>query len=138
MRSRQAQLQEDTRFRVLRLLEENPELSQRELAEAVGISVGSAHYLLSALVAKGLVKLGNFSASTDKRRYAYVLTPKGIAERAAITRRFLARKREEYEALKAEIAALERELPPRGTRTPGPVAAPGASRVTMPQDTSRE
>ena len=110
MTGRQSQLKEDTRFRVLRLLEENPEISQRELADAVGISTGSAHYLLSALVERGLVKLGNFSASKDKRRYAYILTPKGMAEKAAITGRFLARKLEEYEALRREIAELESEV----------------------------
>ena len=110
MTGRQSRLKEDTRFRVLRLLEENPEISQRELADAVGISTGSAHYLLSALVERGLVKLGNFSASKDKRRYAYILTPKGMAEKAAITGRFLARKLEEYEALKREIAELESEV----------------------------
>ena len=85
-------------------------MSQRELADAVGISTGSAHYLLSALVERGLVKLGNFSASEDKRRYAYILTPKGISEKAAITGRFLSRKLEEYEALKREISQLEAEL----------------------------
>ena len=88
MAGRQSELQEDARFRILRLLEENPEMSQRELADAVGISTGSAHYVLGALIERGLVKLGNFSASQDKRRYAYVLTPKGVAEKAAITRRF--------------------------------------------------
>ena len=87
-------------------------MSQRELAEAVGISVGSAHYVLSALVERGLVKLGNFSASEDKRRYAYILTPKGLAEKAAITTRFLARKLEEYEALKLEIEELKAEINP--------------------------
>ena len=110
MTGRQSRLKEDTRFRVLRLLEENPEISQRELADAVGISTGSAHYLLSALVERGLVKFGNFSASKDKRRYAYILTPKGMAEKAAITGRFLARKLEEYEALRREIAELESEI----------------------------
>lgn len=75
------------RFRVLRLLHDNPDLSQRDLAEAVGISNGSSHYLLNALLEKGLINLGNFTASQDKRRYAYILTPKGIAEKAAITRR---------------------------------------------------
>ena len=85
-------------------------MSQRELAEAVGISVGGAHYVLNALIEKGLIKLGNFTAAKDKRRYAYVLTPKGIAERAVITRRFLARKIEEYEALKSEIEELSREV----------------------------
>ncbi|OOY11990.1 MarR family EPS-associated transcriptional regulator [Thioclava marina] len=102
-------IQEDVRFRVLRLLEENPELSQRELAEAVGVSTGSANYVLKALVEKGFVKLGNFKAAEDKRRYAYLLTPKGVAEKAAITQRFLSRKMVEFEALKAEIEALRSE-----------------------------
>ncbi|SMO66100.1 EPS-associated transcriptional regulator, MarR family [Thalassovita litoralis] len=110
MTSKRTKLQEDTHFRVLRLLQENPEMSQRELAEAVGVSVGGIHYVLNALIEKGLLKLGNFTASEDKRRYAYILTPKGIAEKAAITRRFLSRKVEEYEALKAEIETLTSEI----------------------------
>lgn len=109
MSSKRSKLQEDTHFRVLRLLQESPEVSQRELAEAVGISVGSAHYVMKALVEKGLVKLGNFTAAQDKRRYAYILTPRGIVEKAAITKRFLARKMDEYEALKAEIDQLLNE-----------------------------
>lgn len=109
MTSTRNQLQEDTRFRILRLLEDNPEMSQRELAKAVGISVGGMHYVLNALIDKGLIKIGNFSSSEDKRRYAYVLTPKGIAEKAIITKRFLARKLDEYEALKAEIDELSKE-----------------------------
>ena len=110
MAGQRSKVQEDVRFRVLRLLNDNPELSQRDLAEAVGISNGSAHYLLSALLDKGLIKLGNFTAAQDKRRYAYILTPKGIAEKAAITKRFLERKIQEYDALKAEIEALRDEL----------------------------
>ena len=110
MAGNRAGMQEDVRFRVLSLLEENPELSQRELAAKLGISVGGAHYVLSALVEKGLVKLGNFTAAKDKRRYAYILTPKGMAEKAAITQQFLRRKIAEYEALKAEIASLEDDL----------------------------
>lgn len=104
--------QEDVHFRVLRLLEENPEMSQRDLAQAVGISVGGAHYCLNALIEKGLIKIGNFSAARDKRRYAYILTPKGISEKSALTGRFLKRKMAEYEALKAEIDALKIELEP--------------------------
>ena len=110
MTSKRTKLQEDTHFRVLRLLQENPEMSQRELATAVGVSVGGMHYVLNALVEKGLVKLGNFTAAEDKRRYAYVLTPKGISEKATITRRFLARKIKEYEDIKAEIDALSSEI----------------------------
>jgi EPS-associated MarR family transcriptional regulator len=110
MSSKRSNLQEDTHFRVLRLLQDNPEMSQRELAAAVGISVGSVHYVLTALLEKGMIKLGNFTAAPDKRRYAYILTPKGIAEKAAITKRFLARKMAEYEALRAEILELRSEL----------------------------
>jgi EPS-associated MarR family transcriptional regulator len=110
MAGQKNKLQEDVRFRMLRLLEKNPEMSHRELADAVGISTGSTHYVLKAFVDKGLVKLGNFTASEDKRRYAYVLTPKGISERAALTRRFLIRKMEEYEMLKAEIEELRGNL----------------------------
>ncbi|MBW7922706.1 MAG: MarR family EPS-associated transcriptional regulator [Rubellimicrobium sp.] len=107
--SRQA-LRDETRFRILRLLHENPELSQRELARALGVSTGGVHYALRALVDKGLVKIGNFTAAPDKRRYAYVLTPGGIARKAALTARFLDRKLAEYDALVAEIAALRAEL----------------------------
>jgi EPS-associated MarR family transcriptional regulator len=110
MTSKRSKLQEDTYFRVLHLLRENPEMSQRELAKVAGVSVGSMHYVLSALVEKGLVKFGNFTASEDKRRYAYVLTPKGIARKAALTRAFLTRKMAEYEALKYEIEQLSSEL----------------------------
>ena len=110
MTSKRTKLQEDTHFRVLRLLQENPEMSQRELAAAVGVSVGGMHYVLNALIDKGLVKLGNFTAAEDKRRYAYILTAKGISEKVAITRSFLARKMEEYDALKAEIDVLKQEI----------------------------
>lgn len=110
MAGQRTKIQEDVRFRVLRLLHDNPKLSQRELAEAVGISNGSAHYLLSALLDKGQIKLGNFNTAQDKRRYAYILTPKGIAEKAAITKYFLERKIQEYNDLKAEIDGLRDEL----------------------------
>ncbi|WP_353348250.1 MarR family EPS-associated transcriptional regulator [Aquicoccus sp. SU-CL01552] len=110
MAGRRDALRDDVRFRVLRLLQDNPEMSQRQLAEAVGVSVGAMHYVLSALVEKGLIKLGNFSASRDKRRYAYLLTPKGVAEKATLTRNFLKRKRKEFEALKAEIEAVQAEM----------------------------
>lgn len=109
MTSKRTKLQEDTHFRVLRLLQENPEMSQRELAEAVGVSVGGIHYVLNALIHKGLVKLGDFTAAEDKRRYAYILTPKGIARKVALTRAFLVRKMEEFEVLKEEIEALKTE-----------------------------
>jgi EPS-associated MarR family transcriptional regulator len=110
MTSRQAKLQEDTYFRVMRLLEENPDLTQRELAEKLGISVGGLNYCLKALMEKGLVKMKNFANSKNKFGYVYVLTPTGMAEKAAITQRFLKRKMEEYEALKAEIENLQRDV----------------------------
>lgn len=110
MSGQRSKLVEDVRFRIMRILHENPEITQRELAAKVGISVGGTHYVLKALVEKGLVKLGNFSAAEDKRRYAYILTPKGLSEKAAITKRFLERKLEEYEALKAEIESLRDDI----------------------------
>lgn len=94
----------------MRMLEENPDLTQRELAERLGISVGGLHYCLKALMQKGLVKMRNFSHSKNKFGYVYILTPSGMAEKAAITQRFLRRKIEEYESLKAEIDALKQDL----------------------------
>lgn len=110
MISRQAKLQEDTNYRVMRLLEENPDLTQRELAERLGVSVGGLNYCLKALMEKGWIKMQNFSHSKNKFGYVYLLTPVGIAEKAALTSRFLMRKMEEYETLKAEIAALKAEI----------------------------
>jgi EPS-associated MarR family transcriptional regulator len=109
MTSRQARLQEDTYFRVMRILQENPDLTQRELAERLGISVGGLNYCLKALMEKGLVKMKNLANSKNKFGYIYVLTPTGMAEKAFITRRFLRRKMDEYEALKAEIETLNTE-----------------------------
>ena len=85
-------------------------MSQRELAKAVGISAGGVHYVLNALVEKGLVKLGNFTAAEDKRRYAYILTRSDIAPKAELTRQFLNRKMAEYEALRAEIESISSEI----------------------------
>jgi EPS-associated MarR family transcriptional regulator len=107
--NRHAKLQEDTHFRVLRLLQENPDLTQRELAERLGISVGGLNYCLKAMMEKGLVKMRNFAQSKNKFGYVYVLTPSGVAEKAAMTHRFLQRKIEEYEALKTEIQVLKEE-----------------------------
>jgi len=110
MASRQAKLQEDTYFRVMRILQKNPDLTQRELAERLGISVGGLNYCLKALMEKGLVKMKNFAHSKNKFGYVYVLTPTGMADKAAITHRFLQRKMDEYEALKAEIEILRSEV----------------------------
>lgn len=109
MSSRHAQIQEDTHLRIMRILQENPDLTQRELAEKLGVSVGRLNYCLKALMEKGAVKMQNFSQSKNKFGYIYILTPSGMSEKAAITHRFLQRKTEEYEALKAEIESLRKE-----------------------------
>lgn len=109
MTSRQAKLQEDTYFRVMCILQENPDHTQRELAERLGISVGGLNYYLKALMEKGMVKMKSFANSKNKFGYVYVLTPAGIAEKAAITHRFLQRKMDEYQALGEEIEALKAE-----------------------------
>ena len=101
---------EDAHFRVLRLLERNPELSQREVANALGVSLGAANYVLRALVEKGQVKVQNFRAADNKLRYAYILTPSGIESKAHLTLGFLRRKYAEYEALRLEIEGLEADL----------------------------
>ncbi|MEW5425230.1 MarR family EPS-associated transcriptional regulator [Amorphus sp. 3PC139-8] len=106
--------QKDARFQIMRLLEARPDLSQREIASELSISLGAVNYCLKALVAKGYVKVHNFSVSERKWRYAYVLTPQGVLAKARLTRRFLSRKLAEYEALKEEIAALRSELPRGG------------------------
>lgn len=110
MTSGRKELREDTRFRVMRLLKDNPHMSQRDLADAVGISVGSAHYVLSALLEAGLIRFGDFGAAPDKRRYAYFLTPKGLSQMAASAAQFMARKLDEYVALRDEIAELGLEF----------------------------
>ena len=118
MTTRQAQIQEDTHFRIMRILQDNPDLTQRELADQLGMSVGGLNYCLKALIDKGFVKMGNFQKSKNKFKYVYLLTPQGIAERVMLTSRFLQRKMEEYEALKAEIEALRSEVEkPGGERT---------------------
>jgi EPS-associated MarR family transcriptional regulator len=104
------EVREDTRFRVMRLLNDNPHMSQRDLADAVGISVGSAHYVLSALLEAGLIKFGDFGAASDRRRYAYFVTPKGLSQMAASAAQFMARKLDEYVALRDEIAELSLEF----------------------------
>jgi EPS-associated MarR family transcriptional regulator len=110
MAARRDNLQDDQRFRVLRLLQDDPELSQRKLAAAVELSVGGIHYVMKTLIDTGLVELGDFTAGPDKRRVAYVLTPKGESERRRLAHSFLARKRAELEALREEIDELAAEI----------------------------
>ena len=109
MTSRRAKLHQDTNFRLMKILEVNPDMSQRAMGKALGISFGGINYCLNALVAKGLVKIENFSQNQNKFGYVYLLTPSGIVEKAAMTSGFLTRKMDEYEALKVEIAMLKSE-----------------------------
>jgi EPS-associated MarR family transcriptional regulator len=117
MASRHTEQLEDLHFRVLKLLQEHPDLSQRELAEQLGVSNGSLHNCIRALIEGGLVRLANVANSKHHLGYAYVLTPKGVAHKAAITGRFLKRKVQEYEALQAEIAALQAEVNAQPSRS---------------------
>jgi EPS-associated MarR family transcriptional regulator len=109
MTSRQAKLQEDTYFRVTRILQESPYLTQLGLAEKLGIGVGGTNHCLKARMEKGLVTMGNVQKSKNKFKYVY-LNPQGIAEKVAITSRFLKRRMEEYDALNVEIEASKREV----------------------------
>ncbi len=98
---------DEVHFRVMRLIQENSQLTQRDLARQLGISLGKANYCLRALVEKGFVKAENFQRSDRKLAYAYLLTPAGIDEKARVTVSFLRRKMQEFEALKAEIESLQ-------------------------------
>ena len=110
MTSRQANQQEDTYFRVMRILYDNPEITQRKLAKKLGVSVSGLNYCLKALIDKGWVKIQNFSNNKKKLGYAYLLTPTGIVQKASLTSSFLQRKMQEYEALKQEIKQVKQEF----------------------------
>jgi EPS-associated MarR family transcriptional regulator len=101
---------QEAHFRVLRLLEYNPQMSQRALAAAAGVSLGKINYCINALLEKGLIKMQNFKNNKHKLAYSYFLTPTGIAEKASLTQRFLTRKMQEYDALKVEIDQLKQEV----------------------------
>ncbi len=103
-------LTDEYRSKILRRLEEQPEISQRDLARELGISLGKANYCLQALMEKGLVKANNFKNSNNKKAYMYLLTGKGIAEKARATTRFLKRKMAEYEAIQREIKNLKHDV----------------------------
>ena len=100
---------QEIHLKVLRHLEDDPEITQRELAKELGVSLGKVNYCLKALIDKGLIKAGNFKNSNNKSAYLYILTPKGIEEKSRITLHFLKRKIEEYEQLQVEIEQLRRE-----------------------------
>ncbi len=98
---------EDAYFRIMLLLQENSDLTQREIASRLGVSYGALNYSLRSLIEKGFVKVEHFANSKNKFGYVYILTPRGIAHRISLTGRFLARKMLEYEALKSEIESLK-------------------------------
>ena len=100
----------ELKYRLLKILEQQPDLTQRQLAKELGISLGKTHYLVKSLIDVGWVKLDNFQKSDNKWGYAYLLTPKGISEKATITARFLVRKRREYSMLHDEIEQLQEEI----------------------------
>src|SRR6185436_1593732 len=108
-------LTEEVRYKLLKLLEPNPQLSQREVAQALGISLGKVNYCLKALADKGWIKASNFKNSRNKAAYAYLLTPRGFEEKARVTARFLQTKMREYEALKHEIEQIRLDAE-RGSR----------------------
>jgi EPS-associated MarR family transcriptional regulator len=98
---------EDQNLKVLRLLQENPYLSQRDASDVLGLSLGKTNYVINALIEKGLVKINNFKNNKNKSTYAYLLTPKGIEEKARLTLHFFEVKKKEYEELKREVERME-------------------------------
>ncbi len=122
----------DAQFRILRLLEDQPEASQRDIARSLGVSLGLVNFCLKALADKGCLKVANFRASGSKLRYAYLLTPEGVQEKARLTAGFLQRKVSEYEALKAEIAALRAEAAPPGVQEAAPAVWRDGSAPVVP------
>ena len=103
-------VRDELRLRVLRAVEANPELSQRQLAAELGVSLGGVNYALKALVERGFVKADNFRKSGNKVAYLYVLTPQGVTEKASLATTFLGQKLKEYEVLRQEIEALKGEV----------------------------
>lgn len=112
-------LDDRTRYRLLKLLQTNPELSQRQLAEELGVSVGKINFCLNALLDKGLLKVRNFRDNRNKLAYAYYLTPKGAREKVRATAGFLRRKLDEYRGLEREIEELRREVRATGEEPDG-------------------
>jgi EPS-associated MarR family transcriptional regulator len=110
-------LTDEYRYRILKLLEADPHASQRRIADELGISLGRVNYCLQALIEKGLVKANNFRSNANKRVYLYLLTPRGIEEKARVTARFLRRKLDEYETLKRELEELQREAVKLNSKT---------------------
>ena len=109
---------EQAQLRILKIIETEPEISQRRLAEVLGVSLGKTNYLIKALLEKGHIKAGNFLRAEDKLKYAYLLTPEGLRAKLELTRNYLARKEQEYIAMKAEIEAMRNELADHDTQPP--------------------
>lgn len=103
-------INQELEYRVLKILEKQPDLTQRQVAKQLGISLGKTHYLIKSLIDVGWIKLDNFQRSNNKWGYVYLLTPLGVIEKAAITAKFLARKQQEYNDLKEEIKQLQEEI----------------------------
>ena len=118
-------LNEELHYKLLKLLSEEPQISQRDLSDRLGLSLGKTNYCLGALVAKGLVKINNFRRSDNKWAYAYLLTPSGIEEKAQVTLSFLQRKIEEYNELQEVIEALKRET----SESPLPEASGSSEKI---------
>ena len=110
MASRRKEHQEDAKLRALQIIKSNPLITSREIAQKIGISNGSAYYLLISLIEKRFIKFANFKKNPQKTKYSYILTPKGIREKSLITSKFLVRKKQEFELLKKEITELERDV----------------------------
>lgn len=126
-------LTDEYRYKILKLLEAQPEISQRELAKSLGVSLGKANFCLKALIDIGLIKASNFRNSQNKLAYMYLLTPTGIEAKSSITLRFLKSKMQEYELLQAEISALMQEtntelaLNPKSVTSISPTLAAGVN-----------
>jgi EPS-associated MarR family transcriptional regulator len=103
-------LTDEYRYKVLKLLDDNPELTQRQLAKALGISLGKVNFCLKALIEKGMIKAGNFKNSQNKQAYAYLLTPKGVEAKARLVVAFLRAKVAQHQALQREIEQLRQEV----------------------------
>ncbi|MEN8169051.1 MAG: MarR family EPS-associated transcriptional regulator [Pseudomonadota bacterium] len=103
-------LDDEIHYQILKAIEDNPSISQRELASHLGVSLGKANYCLKELIKKGIIKAGGFSSNPNKRVYAYLLTPRGIKEKSKVTLRFLKKKMDEYESIREEIVSLKEEL----------------------------
>ena len=110
MASRRKEYQEDAKLRLFQIINENPQMTTREIARKVGISNGSAYYLLTSLIDMGYIKLTNFKENSQKIKYSYLLTPKGVREKSLITGKFLVRKKQEFKALREEINFLEKSI----------------------------